>query len=157
MGSIDFAKETMFRTREAILKIVDSVDFETLNIIPEGFNNNLVWHFGHVVVTPQMLAYKNSGLPYTIDEVLVEKYRKGSKPEGKVSVEELDILKKLLFETVETLHETYKAGRFQTYNTVVTSLNVTLDSIDKAIPYCAAHDNLHFGYMQALKRVVCGR
>lgn len=152
---INFSIEVALRTREAILKIIDAIDIDTLNKIPDGFNNNLVWHFGHIIVTPQILCYKKSNVPCTINDSLIEKYAKGTRPEGIVSAAELEGLKSLLFKSVEQLASDYKEGKFgPDYDKVVTSMNVTLDCVEKAVEYCAAHDNLHFGYIQALRRAV---
>ncbi len=152
--NLNFSFEVFIQTRKAILEIVENEDIETLNIIPSGFNNNLIWNFGHVVVTPQMLCYKKTGTKTTISEDLIDKYKKGSKPEAQISGAELVELKSLLFESIHQLERDYYTGIFQSYYLVINSLDMRLDTIEKAIHYCSAHDNLHLGYMQALKRAI---
>ena len=50
------------RNRELFLELVNSLSIEQLNKIPEGFNNNIAWNFGHIVVTTQTLCYVRSGV-----------------------------------------------------------------------------------------------
>ena len=49
-------------TRKNLLKYLNTLSIEELNIIPEGFNNNIFWNIAHVAVTQQILVYKLSGL-----------------------------------------------------------------------------------------------
>ena len=70
---------------------------EQLNKVPEGFSNNLIWNIGHIVVVQQMLVYKLSGLNMMISDEMVEKYKKGTRPEEPVGQTEIDEIKKLLF------------------------------------------------------------
>ncbi|MEP0711071.1 MAG: DinB family protein, partial [Algoriphagus sp.] len=58
-----------------------------LNKIPEGFNNNLIWNIGHVIVVQQRLVYALSGLPMAISDELFAAYKPGTKPEEQVSEE----------------------------------------------------------------------
>ena len=141
-------------TRENILSIIEKMDYEQLNKIPPGFNNNLVWNLGHVIVTQQLLCYKLSGLDLKIDPELVDKYRKGSKPEGLVPQAEVDLLKNYALEMVKVMEADYNNKVFQAYNTYTTSFRITLDHIDKAIEFNNVHEGMHLGTMIALKNVL---
>jgi hypothetical protein len=44
----------------------------------------------HIIVVQQMLVYKLSGLPMKISDTLVEKYKKGTKPEQDATQAEVD-------------------------------------------------------------------
>jgi hypothetical protein len=52
-------------------------------------------------VVQQMLVYKLSGLPMKISDTLVEKYKKGTKPEQDATQAEVDEINNLLMETVD--------------------------------------------------------
>ena len=41
--------ETIRKTRAFLRSLVDNLTTEQLNEIPEGFSNNIVWNFGHIV------------------------------------------------------------------------------------------------------------
>src|SRR5690606_6624868 len=90
-------------TRKNFLNALSGLSIEQLNFIPEGFNNNIIWNFGHVVVTQQLLCYQMAGLELKVEPELTAKYRKGTKPEGLISEEELQKLKELAFPLLEEL------------------------------------------------------
>jgi hypothetical protein len=58
---MDFTFQVLRNTREIFKKIIEQNALEDLNKIPNGFNNNIIWNIGHVVVSEQLLAYKLSG------------------------------------------------------------------------------------------------
>ena len=49
--------------RVKFAELVDRLSIEELNEIPEGFNNNIAWNFGHVIISQQMLCYVRAGIP----------------------------------------------------------------------------------------------
>lgn len=150
-----FTLEVLPNTRRFFKKYLENVSLEDLNKIPNGFNNNIIWNIGHIVVTQQLLAYKLSGLPMMITDELVGKYRKDSKPEGNVSQAEVDTLKVLLFSTIEKTREDFEKGIFKNYQeyTVSTTGN-TLTNIDEAFQFIAFHEGMHLGYVMALIRAI---
>ena len=87
-------------SRNILSQFLQGYTLEQLNTIPEGFNNNLIWNIGHIVVVQQMLVYKFSGLPMMISDEMVEKYKKGTKPEQDATQAEVDEIQSLLFETI---------------------------------------------------------
>lgn len=146
--------EILRQTRKNQLSIIENYDYDQLNLIPEGFNNNLIWNLGHVVITQQLLCYKLSGNRLKIDSTLVDKYRKGSKPEGPVSKEEIQQIKDYVLATVDQMEADFKAGLFQQYNTYSTSYGITLNSIEDAINFNNSHEAMHLGTMMALCKLV---
>lgn len=151
---MDFHYEVLTATRKNILAALEGFSMEQLNKIPEGFSNNLIWNFGHVVVTQQLLCYGLSGLPMHVSAEMIAKYRKGSKPDAAVSESEFEILKELALSLIDTLKEDYKNGIFKNYKTYTTSYNITLTSIEDGIVFNNTHEGLHFGSILALKKLV---
>tara|TARA_R110000868_G_scaffold53989_6_gene169266 strand:- start:201 stop:665 length:465 start_codon:yes stop_codon:yes gene_type:complete len=152
---MQFTFEVFNNIRPFFKKHIENNSLEDLNKIPEGFNNNIIWNIGHVVVTAQLLAYKLSGLQMTVSDELVNKYRKDTKPEGAISQAEVNEIKALLFSTMEKLEADYKSGFFKDYNeyTVSTTGN-TLTNIDEALQFILFHEAMHLGYILALVRAV---
>ena len=145
---------TLQVTRQNMLNVINQYDSEQLNHIPEGFNNNIIWNFGHVIVTQQLLCYKLSDIQIRIEPSLIDKYRKGSKPEGTVSDDEIARLKNYALETVAQMEEDYNNGLFKTYNEYTTSYGTTLDSIESAMTFNNVHEGLHYGYVLALRKLL---
>lgn len=142
------------QTRSNILNAIKEYSIEQLNTIPDGFNNNLIWNFGHVVVTQQLLCYGLSGLPMYLDKELINKYRKGSKPMDFVNVVEFELLKEKAFQLIEQTKTDYAKGIFKSYKSYTTSFNVTINSVEEAIAFNNVHEGLHFGSVLALRKLI---
>lgn len=143
-------------TRRAFIALLDGLTLEQLNEIPEGFNNNMIWNFGHIVVSTQALCYARSGVRPDLSQIsYLAGYIKGSKPEYFVSQEEVDDLKRLALETIDQLQQDYEANFFSGFQAFETSTYQSqLPRIEDVIVTTAGHDNLHFGYAIAQKRVI---
>jgi hypothetical protein len=141
-------------SRKMLSSYFENYTLEQLNTIPEGFSNNLIWNLGHVVVTQQLLVYKLSGLPMAVSDAMVEKYRKGTKPEHDVTQEEADQLKALLFQTVDQLEADYNNGVFVNYQEYPTSTGFVLQSAKGAIEFNNFHEGLHIGIMMSIRKFI---
>lgn len=152
---MEFTFEVLKNIRGIFNKIIENNTVEALNKIPEGFNNNIIWNIGHVVVTEQLLAYKLSGLDVSVSETMINKYKKDSKPEGDISVKEIQDIKALLFTTIEKTQTSYNKGVFKDYNvyTVSTTGN-TLNNIEEALQFILTHEGIHYGYVLALLKAI---
>ena len=150
----DKSIDTIQATRKLFLTLLDSLSIDELNIVPEGFNNNIIWNFGHVIVSQQILCYKLAGLPLKIDDTFVSKYSKGTKPETFINDTELIFLKQQAVSLIEELVVDLEKGVFTSYNNYTTSFNVELNSVKDAVKFIAMHEGLHLGYAMALKRIV---
>ncbi len=151
---LDKSIDTIQASRKLFLKLMDGLSIGQLNKVPEGFNNNIIWNFGHVIVSQQILCYKLAGLPFKIDETFISKYVKGTKPEAFINESELDYLKQQSLQLVNELIVDMEKGIFNNFTSYTTSFTVTLNSIDDAVKFLTMHEGLHLGYSMALKRIV---
>ncbi len=150
-----FTLEVLSNTRKFFNKFLDKTSLDDLNKIPQGFNNNIIWNIGHIVVTQQLLAYKLSGLPMIVSEAMIAKYMKDTKPEGFVPQNEVDEIKQLLFSTIEKTKDDFNHNVFKNFHeyTVSTTGNV-LSNIDDSFQFILFHEGMHLGYVMALSRAL---
>jgi hypothetical protein len=146
--------EIIQQTRKNFLQLTEGLTIEQLNKIPNGFNNNIIWNYAHIISAQQTLCYKLSGLPFVADEKLVDIFKKGTKPESFVDEHQLSHIKRLSLATIEKLQIDFADNLFVNYQTYTTSFNLTLTNIEDAIRFVEIHDAQHYGYAMAQRRLV---
>ena len=142
------------QNRKILYRFLNNTPKEQLLKIPEGYRNNIWWNIAHVVVTQQLLAYKLSGQKMKVPNALVDKFRKGTVPDGTASDEELNMIKGFLFSTVEWAQEDYENGVFKDFDEYTTSANVTLRDVEDAIAFNTFHEGLHLGVILSLEKML---
>lgn len=151
---MEHAFEITLQNRKKLYQILKETPKEQLLAVPDGFRNNIWWNIAHVLVTEQLLVYKLGGQPMRLDEALVDKYKKGTQPNGAPTDEELQEVAELLLSTVDWMREDYGKGIFNGYNEYTTSANVTLKSVEDAIMFNVYHQGLHLGAIISLLKVL---
>ncbi len=141
-------------SRNVLLTFLEKYTLEQLNTIPEGFSNNLIWNIGHIIVVQQMLVYKLSDLQMMISDEMVEKYKKGTKPEHNVNREEVDEIKVLLFSTLEKTRNDFGKNKFQKYNEFTSMSGFTIRTAADAIVFNNYHEALHTGIMMQIRKFI---
>lgn len=141
-------------SRTIVSKFPENYTLEQLNKIPQGYSNNLIWNIAHIIVTQQLLVYKFSGLPMLVSDELVEKYKKGTKPEQDATQAEVEEIRSLLFSTVEKIKEDFEKGVFKNYTEYPTSTGFVLKNVDGAISFNNFHEALHIGIMMSLRKAL---
>jgi len=151
---LNFAFEVNRQTRKNILRTVEGLNEEQINIIPEGFKNNIAWNLGHILITHQMLFYLMSGNKPQVSEELIERYRKGSSPTDKISLIEFEEIKKGFVNSIDKAEEDYNNGLFAGYKPYKTSYGIDINSIEDVIEFIFAHDAFHWGVIAAMRKVI---
>lgn len=148
--------EVIKACRSKWLSMLENYSTEQLNQIPEGFNNNLAWQLGHVIVSQQILCYKLAGKPFKIRETLIDRYKNGSKPENFIDTDEIDELKGYLISTIEQLEIDLTNGTFDQYTpyTVSTYAGFTLNNVQDALTFIVSHDGLHYGCSLIMRKLL---
>ena len=149
---MNWAFDIAIKNRKLLESFIENHTLEELNKVPEGFNNNIIWNIAHTIVTQQLLVYNLSGLPMLLSEEMVAAYRKGTKTERDVSQDEVNLVKGLLFSTIEKTKEDYDNKFFQSYNEYTVSTKSTLSNVEEAIDFNNFHEGIHLGYILALRK-----
>jgi DinB superfamily len=150
----DKSIDTILATRKLFIKSMDGLSIDELNKIPDGFNNNIIWNFAHVVVTQQIICYKLSGLSLKIDAAYVSKYSKGTKPETFVDEASFEYFKTVSLQLIDEFVTDRANGKMNNFSAYTTSFGVELSSVDDAVKFLTMHEGLHLGYAMALKRII---
>lgn len=150
--------ETIFKawtsSRKLYLNFFDKYSLNQLNKIPNGFNNNLIWNIGHIIVAQQKLIYKDSILPMYISDNLAKLYNAGTKPTGKTTQKEANELKEFLTSLIAKTVEDFQKGIFITYNQRTTATGFRLESVKDAFEFNNYHEGLHLGYIMSIKKFI---
>ncbi|RZJ23647.1 MAG: DinB family protein [Acinetobacter sp.] len=143
-------------SRNAFVKLLDGVSIEELNHIPEGYNNNMIWNFGHIVVSTQALCYLRTRLSQNPQSIkYYQQYKSGTYPESKVLENEFSELKEIALQSIIDIKRDYDAGIFGSMPPFTTeTYSSEIQNINELLITTAGHDNLHFGYAWAIKKRV---
>lgn len=142
--------------RKLLLTLLDELSLEQINTIPPGFNNNLVWQLGHVIAVQQAICYKRSQNAPVVADALIDRYKKDTRPEKPLSAEEYEELKQVSATSMAQLDKDFDDGVFAGFEAFTLGNGVEVASIQDALVMIAAHEALHYGYAQALRRAVVG-
>lgn len=156
MNQLDFTLATIRQTRANMQAVMEGLSMEQLNMIPTGFRNNLVWNYGHAIITQQLLCYSLAGLPTIVNKELIGQYRKGSSPQaGKpVLAPALTELHNLSEQCLEQFFTDLEQLDFSNYKNYTTSFGATLSTVQEAFTFNMAHETMHLGTMLALRKLV---
>ncbi|GAB2776670.1 DinB family protein [Rhabdobacter roseus] len=146
--------ELLRATRTNILRAIETLSDEQLNLTPAGFNNNIIWNVGHLVVTQQVIFYRLSGLELLVSKDWVDRYRRGTRPEQTASTDEIAALKSQLMELIGVAEQDYQKGCFGTFQPYTVSYGAQLESIEDAMLFNNVHEGLHLGCILSLKKLV---
>jgi hypothetical protein len=141
-------------SRKILSQFLEKYTLDQLNAIPEGFSNNLIWNIAHIIVVQQMLVYKLSGLPMTISNDMVEKYKKGTKPEHQATQAEVDEIKVLLFTTIDQTEVDFENKIFNNFIEYPTSTGFVLKRTEDAMIFNNFHEGLHIGVIMSIRKFV---
>ncbi|MEZ7498272.1 DinB family protein [Flavobacterium sp. Arc3] len=141
-------------SRNILSQMLAGYTLEQLNKIPEGYNNNLIWNIAHVIVVQQMLVYKLSGLPMMISDEMVEKYKKGTKPEHIATQAEVEEIQALLLESINQTETDLENKIFINYQEYPTSAGIVLKSALDALAFNDFHEGLHIGIAMSIRKFI---
>lgn len=147
--------DTLERSRDNILGILDGLTLAQANWVPAGFNNNVVWNAAHCFVTQVLLTEGLGGLGLAgLDENYVATYRKGGQPVGDVSAEELDRITSDLAGGAARLRAVLAEADWSRFTAYATSYGVRCDNVTEAVRFNNVHEGMHIGVMLAQRRLV---
>jgi hypothetical protein len=141
-------------SRTLLSQLIENLTLEQLNTIPTGFNNNIIWNIGHIIVVQQRLVYNLSGMPMLISDNCIARYKKGTKPTEIVTEKEVLALYELLFSTIKQTEIDFEHNLFKTFSEFTVMTGFVIKNVKDAIAFNYYHEALHTGVIMSLKKLV---
>ncbi|NRD77603.1 DinB family protein [Bacillus sp. BRMEA1] len=138
-------------TRSFVLKTVDALSENTVDVQPEGFNNTIHWHIGHILTCAEQFMFgfpkKSAHLP----ENYMQLFATGTKPanwQGDVpSIQELSArLKDQIIRIKEIPAESF--------NERLKTPFLGLETFGEVANFAVFHESNHLGQILAMKRMI---
>ncbi|KZE68920.1 formate dehydrogenase [Fictibacillus phosphorivorans] len=138
-------------SRGFFLKHLEGMTAELAEIQPEGFNNNILWHVGHVLTTAEYFLFGFPEKSLNLPKHYIELFNRGTSPKDwKREVPALAELKQQLAEQLERikqipeerLHEKLEKEFFN------------FKTFGELVNFAVFHETYHLGQMHAIKRII---
>ena len=143
------------QTRQLIYYAVKDLSEEQLLAIPDGFDNNIAWNLGHIIVAQKGLCYRPCGLDMGLPRKMFAMYTPGTSPAGWKAQPDIPTLLEMLMQHPQQMEEDYAAGKFDgAFEEVKTTTSIHLRNIAEATTFNNFHEGLHLGAILALKNFV---
>lgn len=152
MHSIDI----LIQDRKLIQQALKGLSDDAYFFIPQGFDNNIAWNLGHIIVTQQALHYQLSGLQPVTTKVDRAMFKTGTSPADWTEKPDIGRLLVLLAETPGQLKTDFEAGRFAGFQPYTTSVGVHFETFADALAFNNFHEGLHLGAILALRNLTKG-
>ncbi|RHW37621.1 DinB family protein [Lysinibacillus yapensis] len=136
------------KTRQNLTKVLEDVSPEVLERIPAGFNNNIHWQVGHILVAAELfMFYGQNNLPPQYNEY----FKSGSKPaEWAGEVPSISSILELLNEQLERIN----ALPEEAFTVELPEPFIGNKNTGELAAFGAFHEALHLGQIQMLKRFI---
>lgn len=141
-------------TRGMFVKNIDALDEGLVGVQPEGFNNTIQWHVGHVLTVAEQFMFgfpkKTSSLP----EKYMELFATGTKPaDWHGDIPSVSELSAQLKEQLRRIKEIPLAS----LNEKLKSPFHGLETYGEIANFAIFHEANHLGQMQAMKRIIVAK
>lgn len=138
--------------RKITLGLFDKIDEDTADKIPNGFNNSIRWHLGHIYVSQENLALRYAGVEPQIPANYQELFKGGTRPgEWKMSPPSLIELKKYLSDQSDRIKSSLQ-GKLDQATVLPFSIPgiVEFQTVGETLNFSLYHEGQHTGFIKAL-------
>jgi uncharacterized damage-inducible protein DinB len=139
--------------RDRFVKSVDALEDGIADVQPEGFNNTIHWHVGHVLTVAEQFMFgfpkKSTQLPANYMELFASRTSPAAWQGDVPSVQELIVQ---LQEQVSRIKEIPA----ESFNQRLKTPFLGQETFGELTNFAIFHESIHLGQIQAMKRVING-
>lgn len=133
--------ELIDNMRRDLLKKTENLTVEQLNTIPNGFNNNIVWNLGHILVVTDEILNKNTLFSIPTYDFDTSGFKKGTRPDNVINEKDTSSIRSALSDTIPRFRRLLKDYALATQNKESELLEKL--SNDKSIHFILFHEDMH--------------
>ncbi|CAH1216818.1 hypothetical protein PAECIP111891_04482 [Paenibacillus allorhizoplanae] len=140
--------------RQSTIKAVAGLSENTIDHIPEGFNNNIRWNLGHIYTVQEKFAFHFAGEPLQLPENFDRLFAKGTKPaDWNEELPSLEELLALLAEQPKRIQSILQDRLDESVaKPFTTGSGLLLSTIGEFLNFTLYHEGMHFNAITTLKR-----
>lgn len=139
------------KTRGYFIKKIESVSKDVASIQPDGFNNTIHWHIGHVLTVCEQFMFGFPRKTTHIPANYIELFGNGTKPaDWKGDIPETDELIIQLKDQLVRIRQ-IPAERL---NEKLAKPFLGLETFGELAEFALFHEANHLGHIQAMERVI---
>lgn len=136
------------KLRAGLIELTRSLSNQQLTQIPSGYSNNILWHFGHMLVTPIHHFYPGGNKSVSHIEKYYKSFLKGTVPDSNIDPAEINEIISLLIPSLELMETDFSRDSIQSEQTIKTS------PIDQLLDFFIFHERIHASRILELMRTV---
>ncbi|TYR81550.1 DinB family protein [Priestia megaterium] len=143
-------------TENSIKKITRKISEEKVNIIPNGFNNNIRWNFGHIAYVQEKLVFMLAGEEMKIPSHYEQLFGAGTKPaDWQETPPSLDDIADVLANQKERV-KAFIPGHF--HDKLITPFTnkagITFDTVGATFLFSLYHEAVHMENIRHLYKTI---
>ncbi|MBY6036676.1 DinB family protein [Fictibacillus nanhaiensis] len=139
------------KVRNWSIGIAENLTEEMANRQPDGFNNTMKWHLGHMVTEAEYFLFELSKQPVQLPNRYNQLFAPGTRPsEWKGEAPRLSELILTLKSQLERVKEISPELLNQPLEKPIHEFNSVLD----AAAFSVLHESLHIGQIESMKRML---
>ncbi|KIL42205.1 hypothetical protein SD70_01210 [Gordoniibacillus kamchatkensis] len=152
MGNYLF-KQLRFVRGNTILQVTGMSEEKTC-IVPRGFNNNVLWNLGHILLIHEKFSFALTNEKMELPNHFAELFATGTKPENwGMQVPGLDEIILLLSNQIDRIEQSLKHRlEEELEKQFVTSTGLELSTVKECLSFCLYHEGMHFATIKAIKQ-----
>lgn len=137
--------------REFVLTLLEDTDSRSLEVIPDGFKNNLLWQFGHLATVGEILG----AFYFNMDAEVYEKWKGyfdyGTSPNDfDDNTPGIDEVRELLKSQLAK----YKDISEEKLNEDLPEKAFKADTVGQMMAFIILHEAIHVGKIEEMKKLV---
>ncbi|MFJ5768694.1 DinB family protein [Psychrobacillus sp. NPDC093180] len=142
----------METVRSITIKSINTIPEEITDIVPEGFNNNIRWNFGHIAFVQERLIYSVLGEKTSLPVEYEKFFGPGTKPaDWKETPPTLMEISSVLAEQTERIKE-FVPKRFSSKlpTPFTNRMGISFYTLGETLLFSFYHEAMH---METIKRI----
>jgi hypothetical protein len=142
--------------RNKTVELIETVDEKQLTIIPKGFNNNILWNFGHIYVIQERMVFLPARVQAQLDDPLVKLFNNKTTPaDWPNELPSLHNLIPLLKEQPGRIKETFQDRPDEKLPEPITLFkSLTFHTVRDLITFTIFHEGMHLETMKVYNRLL---